>query len=183
MCAEDFYSVYCCCKQEKERSRVKEKLERYTKDGLVLLIDVLDLHLPRTGKKVKFLFLCNMVDSILWKSLVLMRWFLDLSFCTLMCSVRMYALYSEINVSKVLIPKWGSFKRKKWANFKPTFSSLVCLNILLSSLLFLSFSQLLLGFFLCWSFSLSLSLFVRSCVIHFLELASIMAEFSCYLPL
>ncbi|KAH8967545.1 hypothetical protein BDL97_03G082300 [Sphagnum fallax] len=37
--------------QEKERSRVKEKLERYTKEGLVLLIDVLDLHLPRTGKK------------------------------------------------------------------------------------------------------------------------------------
>ncbi|CAK9260851.1 unnamed protein product [Sphagnum jensenii] len=37
--------------QEKERARVKEKLERYTKEGLVLLIDVLDLHLPRTGKK------------------------------------------------------------------------------------------------------------------------------------
>ncbi len=174
MCAEDFYPVYCCCKEEKERSRVKEKLERYTKDGLVLLIDVLDLHLPRTGKKVKFLFLCNMVDSIVWKFLVLMKWFLDLSFSTLMCSVHMYALYSEINVSKVLIPKWGSFK--------PTFSSLVCLNVL-SSLLFLSFSQLLLGFFLCWSFSLSLSLFVLSFVIHFLELASIMTEFSGYLPL
>jgi hypothetical protein len=57
VCAEDFYPVYCCCKQEKERSRVKEKLERYTKEGLVLLIDVLDLHLPRTGKKVKFLSL------------------------------------------------------------------------------------------------------------------------------
>jgi hypothetical protein len=84
-------------------------------------------------------------------------------------------LYSEINVSKVLIPEWGSFK--------PTFSSLVCFNVLLSSLLFLSFSQLLLGLFLCWSFSLSPSLFVRSFVIHFLELASIMAEFSCYLPL
>jgi hypothetical protein len=175
VCAEDFYPPYCCCKQEKERSRVKEKLERYTKEGLVLLIDVLDLHLPRTGKKVKFLFLSNVVDSILWKSLVLMRWFLDLSFCTLMCSVHMYALYSEINVSKVLIPKWGFFK--------PTFSSLVCLNVLLSSLLFLSFSQLLLGFFLCLSFFLSLSLFVRSFVIHFLELASIMAQFSCYLLL
>jgi protein DEK len=47
--------------QEKERARVKEKLERYTKEGLVLLIDVLDLHLPRTGKKVKFLLVHNCV--------------------------------------------------------------------------------------------------------------------------
>jgi len=50
-----------CHEQEKERARVKEKLERYTKEGLVLLIDVLDLHLPRTGKKVKFLLGHNCV--------------------------------------------------------------------------------------------------------------------------
>jgi uncharacterized membrane protein len=49
--------------KEKERARVKDKLERYTKEGLVLLIDVLDLHLPRTGKKVKFLFGLNCVPA------------------------------------------------------------------------------------------------------------------------
>ncbi|KAL2630706.1 hypothetical protein R1flu_015392 [Riccia fluitans] len=37
--------------EEKEKSRVKEKLEKYTKEGLGQLIDVLDLHLPKTGKK------------------------------------------------------------------------------------------------------------------------------------
>ncbi|BBN18046.1 protein DEK [Marchantia polymorpha subsp. ruderalis] len=37
--------------EEKEKNKVKEKLERYTKEGLGQLIDVLDLHLPKTGKK------------------------------------------------------------------------------------------------------------------------------------
>ncbi|KAL3688640.1 hypothetical protein R1sor_014949 [Riccia sorocarpa] len=37
--------------EEKEKNRVKEKLEKYTKEGLGQLIDILDLHLPKTGKK------------------------------------------------------------------------------------------------------------------------------------
>jgi hypothetical protein len=40
--------------QEKERARVREKLERYTKEGLVSLVDVLDIHMSRTVKKVAF---------------------------------------------------------------------------------------------------------------------------------
>jgi protein DEK len=38
--------------QEKERAKVQEKLERYTKDSLVQFVDVLNLHVSRNLKKV-----------------------------------------------------------------------------------------------------------------------------------
>lgn len=58
--------------QEKEKNKVKEKLERYTKEGLGQLIDVLDLHLPKTGKKVMapclLTFVCLLPVLLLIKS-------------------------------------------------------------------------------------------------------------------
>lgn len=46
---------------------MREKLERYTKEGLVSLVDVLDIHMSRTVKKVAFNLLsystCQLVHS------------------------------------------------------------------------------------------------------------------------
>lgn len=38
--------------QEKERSKLREKLERYTKEGLSQLMTLLDLSTPKGAKKV-----------------------------------------------------------------------------------------------------------------------------------
>jgi hypothetical protein len=51
------------------RMKEQEKLVQYTKEELVLPIDVLDLHLPRTGKKVKFILGHNCVRLESWASL------------------------------------------------------------------------------------------------------------------
>ena len=47
--------------QEKERSKLREKLERYTKEGLSQLMTLLDLSAPKGAKKV-------------WHSGILLLW-------------------------------------------------------------------------------------------------------------
>lgn len=39
--------------QEKEKVKVQEKLERYTKESLLQFLDLLDVHVSRTLKKVQ----------------------------------------------------------------------------------------------------------------------------------
>jgi hypothetical protein len=59
--------------QEKERARVREKLERYTKEGLVSLVDVLDIHMSRTVKKVAFQLLYVSIVPLFYSPIITLK--------------------------------------------------------------------------------------------------------------
>lgn len=48
----NLYTGFSSMEQEKEKVKVQEKLERYTKESLLQFLDVLDVHVSRTLKKV-----------------------------------------------------------------------------------------------------------------------------------
>ncbi len=66
MCIEDLCVVFSIMST---RRKQQEKLVQYTKEELVPPIDVLDLHLPRTGKKAKFILGHSCVRLESWASL------------------------------------------------------------------------------------------------------------------